>query len=138
MGEIWSYGDLGGWDQTAGLQATFASDLTRKELYTGMKNRHTYGTSGARIVLLFNCNNSPMGSQIKLPQNKKPKFGIEVGGMTDLSEVAICRFVGEKWSEPMKIVLKEKATDRYSGFWAFSFLAFFVGLPLYVHRLIWL
>jgi len=116
-GEKWPYGDRGGWDQTAGLQATFASDLTRKELYTGMKNRHTYGTSGARIVLLFNCNASPMGSQIKLPQNKKPKFSIEVGGVADLSEVAICRFDSEKWSEPMKIVLKEKATDRYSGFW---------------------
>lgn len=116
-GEIWPYGDRGGWDQTGGLQATFASDLTRKELYTGMKNRHTYGTSGARIVLLFNCNNSPMGSQIKLPQDKKPKFSIEVGGMSDLSEVAICRFDGEKWSEPMKIVLTEKATNRYSGFW---------------------
>ncbi|KPK74977.1 MAG: hypothetical protein AMJ79_12725 [Phycisphaerae bacterium SM23_30] len=116
-GEVWSYGDRGGWDQTGGIQATFASDLTRKELYTGMKNRHTYGTSGARIVLLFNCNNALMGSQIKLTQDDKPKFSIEVGGMADLSEVAICRFDGDKWSEPMKIVLTEKATDRYSGSW---------------------
>ncbi len=58
-----------------------------------------------------------MGSQIKLTQDKKPLFSIEVGSIADLSEVAICRFDGEKWSEPMKIVLTEKATNRYSGFW---------------------
>ena len=116
-GERWPYGDRGGWDQTAGLQATFASDLTRLELYTGMKNRQTYGTSGARIVLLFNCNNSPMGSQIKLAQDEKPKFSIEVGGTADLAQVAICRFNGEEWSEPMITNLNEKATDRYSGLW---------------------
>lgn len=116
-GEIWSHGDRGGWDQTAGLQATFATDLTREELYTGMKNRYTYGTSGARIVLLFNCNNSPMGSQINLAQEEKPKFGIDVGGTADLAEVALCRFNGENWSEPMTIDLNEKATDRYSSLW---------------------
>ena len=116
-GKIWWYGSRGGWDQTAGLQATFASNLTRKSLYAGMKNRHTYGTSGARIVLLFSCNSSHMGSRIKLSQDKKPKFSIQVGGMADLSEVAICRFNGEKWTEPMKMDLKVKATDRYSDSW---------------------
>jgi hypothetical protein len=116
-GEIWHYGDRGCWDQTAGLQVTFASDLARKELYTGMENRHTYGTTGARIVLLFRCNNSPMGSQIKLAQAEKPKFDIEVGGTADLAEVAICRFDGKNWLEPKKIDLNEKTTDRYSGTW---------------------
>jgi hypothetical protein len=58
-----------------------------------------------------------MGSQIKLAQDEKPKFSIEAGGTTNFAEVASCRFNGEKWSEPMKIDLKEKTTDRYSGFW---------------------
>ena len=101
--------------QTAGLQATFASELTRKDLYTGMKDRCTYGTSGARIVLLFSCNESPMGSQIKLEKNDTPKFNIEVGGTTELSEVALCRFDGEMWSEPMKLAIKE--TERYTVSW---------------------
>ncbi len=116
-GEIWPLGDRGHWDQAGGLQATFASDLTRKALYTGMKNRQTYGTTGARIVLLFNCNHSPMGSQIKSAQNTLPKFNLDVGGMADLSEVTICRFDGEKWSEPVTVDLNEKTTDRYSGSW---------------------
>ena len=58
-----------------------------------------------------------MGSQIKSAQNKLPKFNIDVGGMADLSEVTICRFDGEKWSEPVTIDLNEKTTDRYSGSW---------------------
>jgi hypothetical protein len=82
-----------------------------------MENRHTYGTTGARIVLLFDCKNSPMGSQVKLTQDEKPKFSIEVGGTVDLAEVTLCRFDGENWSEPVTINLKGKTTDRYSGSW---------------------
>ncbi len=116
-GEIWWYGDRGGWDQTAGLQATFAANLTRTDLYTGMKNRHTYGTTGARIVLFFSCNDSPMGSQLKLGQHEQPTFGIKVGGTAELSEIAICRYDGEAWSEPMVRDLSDTATERYSGCW---------------------
>lgn len=112
-GEIWYYGDRGRWDQAGGLQATFASGLTRKDLYRGMENRHTYGTTGARIVLLFSCNNSPMGSQIKLTPDKKLKFDIEVGGTADLAEVAICRFDGKNWSG-IEFDLTRTTTDRYS------------------------
>ncbi len=101
--------------QTAGLQAIFASDLTREDLYAGMKDRCTYGTSGARIVLLFSCNESPMGSNIRLPNNDSPTFNIEVGGTSELSEVALCRFDGELWSEPIQLAVKE--TERYTGSW---------------------
>ena len=100
-GERWPQG---GWEscqfQTAGLQATFASELTRKGLYDGMQNRHTYGTSGARIVLLFSCDGNPMGSQLKMAAGKKPAFVIEVGGTAALSEIALCRYNGKEWSEP--------------------------------------
>jgi len=116
-GDVWYFGDRGGVDRTGGLQATFAEALTRKDLYRGMEERHTYGTTGARIVLLFSCNNSMMGSQVKMAEGVKPKFHIEVGGTADLSEVLICCFDGEKWSEPMKASFKEQATDRYECCW---------------------
>ncbi len=80
-----------------------------------MKNRCTYGTSGARIVLLFNCGDSPMGSQLKLNGNAKPKFKIEVGGTNTLSEIALCRYNGTNWSEPFKKVVK--GVDQYSVNW---------------------
>jgi hypothetical protein len=109
----------GGWEscqyQTAGLQATFASELTRVGLYQGMKDRFTYGTSGARIVLLFHCGDSPMGAQVAMEMNEKPEFKIEVGGVGSLSEIAVCRYDGEVWSEPYKETLED--VDRWSTTW---------------------
>ncbi len=115
-GEVWS-GDRSGWDQTAGLQATFAADLTRKDLYEGMKNRHAYGTTGARMVLLFSCNDSPMGSQVELGRDHRPEFSIQAGGSAELSEITVCRFDGKAWTEPEIIDLTEEFTDRYSATW---------------------
>lgn len=109
----------GGWEncqyQTAGLQATLASELTRDGLYEGMKSRRTYGTSGARIVLLFRCGDWPMGSQLKMKAGEKPEFEIEVGGTTALSEIALCRYDGASWSEPFKQSAHGK--DQWSGNW---------------------
>jgi hypothetical protein len=109
----------GGWEncqyQTAGLQATYADELTRAGLHQGMKDRYTYGTSGARIVLLFHCGDAPMGSQIKMKAGEVPEFKIEVGGTGTLSEIALCRYDGKKWSEPFKKSLR--GTDRCSASW---------------------
>ena len=109
----------GGWEncqyQTAGLQATYASELTRDGLYEGMKNRQTYGTSGARIVLLFRCGDSPMGSQVKVQTGEKPEFQIEVGGTDVLSEITLCRYDGANWSEPFTKSLGDQ--DRWAGRW---------------------
>ncbi|MGM0531409.1 MAG: DUF3604 domain-containing protein [Bacteroidota bacterium] len=115
-GKVWS-GDRSGWDQTASLQATFASDLTRKDLFEGMKSRHTYGTTGARMILLFRCNDAPMGSQVELGRDNNPVFNIQVGGTSDLAEITVCRFDGKEWTEPEKTDLTEKSTDHYSGTW---------------------
>ena len=115
-GERWPQG---GWEscqyQTAGLQATYASELTRIGLYEGMKSRCTYGTSGARIVLLFRCGDSPMGSQVEVRAGKEPEFEIEVGGTNTLSEIALCRCDGKEWSEPFKKSVSD--TDRWTGSW---------------------
>lgn len=123
----------GGWEncqfQTAGLQATYAAELTRAGLYKGMENRCTYGTSGARIVLLFRCGDSPMGSQLELRAGEKPNFEIEVGGTDTLSEIALCRYDGTNWSEPFKESTSGK--DRWSGSWQDSD---FAGSRIYYVR----
>ena len=51
-------------DYQTGLQATYAPELTRQGLYKAMWDRHTYGTTGARIIIDFKVNGSPMGSEI--------------------------------------------------------------------------
>jgi arylsulfatase A-like enzyme len=115
-GKIWPQG---GWEEvnylTAGLQATFAKELSRASLYQGMKHRNTYGTSGARIVLLFSCQGHPMGSQIELDKVKSPKFTIEVGGTSNIDEVIICRYDGSGWQETN--LLENQRNDRWRGKW---------------------
>jgi hypothetical protein len=115
-GKIWPQG---GWEncqyQTAGLQATFTDKLNRKSLYNGMLQRNTYGTSGARIVLIFSCEDHSMGSQIEINKNKKPTFSIEVGGTTKIDEVVICKYDGSEWKEIN--VLENSNNDRWTGEW---------------------
>lgn len=102
-GKIWPQGGAENVQfQTAGLQATFSPELTREGLYQGMKARHTYGTSGARIVLLFRCGKNLMGSEIVLEANTNPVFEAEVGGTAPISELALCRFDGKSWTELLK------------------------------------
>lgn len=123
----------GGWErcqfQTAGLQATYATELTREALYAGMRERCTYGTTGARIVLLFRCGKSPMGSQVVMQEKAQPSFEFDIGGTTPLKEVAICRYDGTRWSEPFK--RQSFDTDRCDGNWKDSN---FAGTGIYYVR----
>ncbi|MHC4502043.1 MAG: DUF3604 domain-containing protein [Planctomycetota bacterium] len=107
----------GGWEscqyQTGGLQGTFSRELTRKALYEGMKARRTYGTSGARIVLLYSCGGRPQGSEVILRGGQSPEFTIEVGGTAALTGVVLCRYDGTAWTELPQAV--PRGTDRWSG-----------------------
>lgn len=102
--------------QTAGLQATFAHKLTRRSVYNGMKQRHTYGTTGERIVLLFDIDGKNiMGDQVVISHGLKPKLNIQVGGTDKITEVAICKFDGQGWSEPIKKT--DVRSDLWIGSW---------------------
>jgi hypothetical protein len=80
-----------------------------------MKDRYTYGTSGARIVLLFSCEGQSMGSQIELDKTKEPKFSIEVGGTETIDEVIICKYDGSGWQETN--LLENESNGRWKGKW---------------------
>jgi len=49
---------------TNGLAAVFARGLTREALFEALRERHCYGTTNARIRLLFTVNDRLMGSRI--------------------------------------------------------------------------
>ncbi|MFP4501797.1 MAG: DUF3604 domain-containing protein [Candidatus Hydrogenedentota bacterium] len=113
-GKIWPQGGREDAQyQTAGLQATFAGELTRRALYEGMRARHTYGTTGARIILRFHCGEQPLGSQVVLGAEETPTFHIDVGGVAPLTEVAFCHYDGESWLETPSPI--EPGHDRWSG-----------------------
>ncbi|WP_186804695.1 DUF3604 domain-containing protein [Limihaloglobus sulfuriphilus] len=98
---------------TAGLQATFANNLTRESLYEGMKARHCYGTNGCRMVISFNCGGAMMGDKTEIGPGQKPRFSIKVGGTAPLKDIVLWKYSSEDrdWIEA------EKFTDIGSDRW---------------------
>ena len=103
-GDIWRYppvidSEPGRTPQNkCGLQATLASGLTREQLFKAMKSRFTYGTSGARIVLLFSANGANMGQEVELKPGHYPEFLVQIGGTATITEVIINKYDGRNWS----------------------------------------
>lgn len=85
-----------------GLQATFAPVLSRRSLYHSMQQRSTYGTTGARMVLLFAINGAPMGRAIAADAGTKLNMTVRVGGTAELAEVCVLKYDGKTWSTPIK------------------------------------
>ncbi|HZT32702.1 MAG TPA: CehA/McbA family metallohydrolase [Bryobacteraceae bacterium] len=48
------------------LVAVYAGELTRQGIFQGLYHRRTYATTGTRIILNFEINGSPMGSQLRV------------------------------------------------------------------------
>jgi hypothetical protein len=55
----------GGEHEGVGITAVYAEKLTRESIYQALKDRHVYGTTGARIMLDFQIGGYPMGSEVR-------------------------------------------------------------------------
>ncbi|MBM3148463.1 MAG: DUF3604 domain-containing protein, partial [Chloroflexi bacterium] len=51
-------------DYQPGRQAVYAKNLTREDVFDAMWHRHTYATTGARIIVDFKVNSHSLGSEI--------------------------------------------------------------------------
>ena len=49
---------------SGGIQGIWAKELTRKSLWDAMLQRHTYATTGERILLRFRLDGAPMGETV--------------------------------------------------------------------------
>ena len=79
-------------DYPHGLQAVVATDLTRAGLYEAMWQRHTYGTTGARIIIDFKVNGAPMGSEISAENGSLPLIYYLVKGTAPVQNVEIWKY----------------------------------------------
>ncbi len=73
-----------------GLAAVMATALTREEIFDGLHRRHTYGTTGARILLDFKVNGARMGQTVE--SEGAPRIEIESHGTQPISEVEVLRY----------------------------------------------
>ncbi|MHB1456261.1 MAG: DUF3604 domain-containing protein, partial [Armatimonadota bacterium] len=79
----------GGEHEGVGVTAVYAEDLTRESIFAALKARHTYGTTGARMILDFRVNGHLMGEEI--PCAETPSIHIGVQSVCDISNIRLMR-----------------------------------------------
>ncbi|SVC53005.1 uncharacterized protein METZ01_LOCUS305859, partial [marine metagenome] len=75
---------------TGGLAAVIANKNTREDLWEGMHDRRTYGTTGTKIYVDFQINDHPMG--IEFETDSPPILSAKVAGTNDLKTVEIVKY----------------------------------------------
>lgn len=72
-----------------GLTAVFATSLTREAIWEALWQRRTYGTTGARILLHFEVNDTPMGGEVG--QEGPVEIKIEAVGTAPIQSIELIR-----------------------------------------------
>jgi len=72
-----------------GLACLYAKDLTRRGLFEAFRARRCYGTTGAKIIMEFDINTSPMGSIISSKSKREIRFA--VAGTDVLTKIEIIK-----------------------------------------------
>lgn len=103
-----------------GLAAVYAAELTRVNLFEAMRNRHTYATTGERILLIFEADGPVRraGSDGHLPGSeyttvKSPNFRVIVGGTAKLKKVELIKHTDETGYQT---ILTKNPVDRFCEF----------------------
>jgi hypothetical protein len=86
-------------DYPHGLQAVIATDLSRASLYEAMWQRHTYGTTGVRIIIDFKVNGSLMGSEITAGKVSPPLIYYMVKGTAPVRIIEVWKYSKSKGYE---------------------------------------
>lgn len=76
----------------AGYAAVITDSLTRNKIFSGLYNRHSYATTGERIVLKFKINNAIMGDELTVEQDSFPTINAEVNGTDNLDYIELLKW----------------------------------------------
>ena len=74
-----------------GKVGVWAEKLDRKEILKAIKARHTYGTTGTKMGLLFRTEEAIMGDKVKFSSAEQYKFQIKAWAFSNIREVVIFR-----------------------------------------------
>ena len=71
------------------LIAVLAPARTREAIFDALYRRHTYATTGSRILLDFRVNGAPMGEEIRSPE--PPRISVKAEGTAALDKIYVLR-----------------------------------------------
>ncbi|MEX0721519.1 MAG: DUF3604 domain-containing protein [Balneolaceae bacterium] len=74
-----------------GKAAVWAKDLSREGIFEAIRSRHTYGTTGTKIGLLFRSPQAIMGDKVAVSSNPEYNFQIKSQAKENIEEVVIFR-----------------------------------------------
>ncbi|HCE44250.1 MAG TPA: hypothetical protein DET40_11940 [Lentisphaeria bacterium] len=101
-----------------GLTAVYARELTKEAIFEAIRKRQVYGTTNARIRLLFTADGKLMGSTLK--SGGRSKLGIELAGEMPFKSVELHRN-GElyrRWKPfDREFSMKTDAVNGQPSFW---------------------
>ena len=75
-----------------GLTAVYAKELTRDAIFTALKERRTYATTGQRMLVHFDIEGRLMGSQLIKEPPYHPRLNVRVIGTEDLEFVEVLKW----------------------------------------------
>ncbi len=83
-----------------GITAVVADSLERNTIFQAFKNRHTYATTGERIIVDFKINNAIMGDDIYLHPDSAMHLAVKVIGTDTIEKVEVLKwdFVNHNYS----------------------------------------
>ena len=75
-----------------GITAAYVDEFTRKGVFNSLKRKSVYATTGERILLSFNINGMPMGSEVKIKSSSISRdIGVFAAGTSVISRIDIVR-----------------------------------------------
>jgi len=75
---------------TGGIFGVFAPDLTREAVWDALEKRHTYATTGVKIILFARVCDAPMGSEVEWSGGPVP-VAVRVVGCGELEAIEVVR-----------------------------------------------
>jgi hypothetical protein len=79
-----------------GLAAVYAEELTREAIFDAILRRHTYATTGERLVLDFRIDDHFMGDKYRAVG--QPEIEVAVVGTDELEFVTVIKYDGLDWT----------------------------------------
>ncbi|MFO7611929.1 MAG: DUF3604 domain-containing protein [Clostridia bacterium] len=94
--DVSSRGGFVSFDVKGGYTAVFAPELTRQSIWSAIKARHCYGTSGERIIASVHCGEYMMGDEFTT--GAPPVIEVSIIGTAPIRELFVMRNLTEAFS----------------------------------------